>query len=93
MCCLWICWYQSFSDGSRQLDGKLSRRRKYPTPESRKASVDNAYLACSIAPPVTLEAMAGYMGVTGRCARDRLMEQRGNYRVKGGFVGRTENGR
>ena len=68
----------------------LSKSKKYTTPEERKSSVDSAFDACSIETPVTIDAMADYMGVTSRCVRDRLKELKDHYWIKGGIVGRTE---
>ena len=74
--------------------GNLSRSKKYTTAEERKASVDTAYDVCSIEMPVSLEAMAKYMEVSPRCARDRIKECGDEYVIKGGFVAKvskTEN--
>lgn len=76
--------------------GNLSRSRKYTTPEERRASVDTAYDVCSIELPVSLESMAEYMGVTVRCARDRIKECKDKYIIKGGYVvkaNKSENGK
>ena len=78
----------AYAEGSPMAN--LSRSRKYTTPEERKASVDSAYDICSIETPVTLEAMAEYMGVSERCARDRIKECRKDYWIRSGIVGRTE---
>ena len=48
-----------------------------------------AYNACSIENPVTLSAMAEYLGVSERCVRDRLKELNGEYLCKGGLVFKT----
>ena len=76
----------SYAEGSPM--GNLSRSKKYTTAEERKASVDAAYDACALETPVPLEAMADYMGVTIRCARDRIKEFKDEYTVKGGYVTR-----
>ena len=68
-----------------------ARNRKSTTPEERKASIDSAYDACSIELPVTVEAMAEYIGVTPRCVRDRLSEFKKDYWYKGGIVGKIEH--
>ena len=48
---------------------------KYTTPEQRAESVRMAYLACSITgEDVSISEMAEYMGVSERCARDRVKE-------------------
>ena len=86
-------------DSSEELDkahaegspmANLTKSRKYTTPEERKASIDAAYQVCSIETPVTLEAMAEYIGVTPRCVRDRLKEFKSEYWVKSGIVGKNE---
>ncbi len=69
----------------------LSKSRKYTTPDERKASVDAAYRACSSEIPVPLKAMADYMGVSTRCARDRIKEFDDEYEIKGGYVRKIEN--
>lgn len=69
--------------------GNLSKSKKYTTAEERKASIDAAYDICSIETPVSLESMAEYMGVSVRCARDRIKECRDEYVIKGGFVAKT----
>ena len=68
----------------------LSKSRKYTTAEERKTSVDTAYDVCSVEQPVTLEAMAEYMGVSSRCARDRIKECKDDYKIDGRFVFKTE---
>ena len=82
----------AFAEGSPM--GNLSRSKKYTTADERKASLDAAYDVCSIEMPVSLEAMAEYMGVSTRCARDRIKECKDEYVIKGGFVAKvskTEN--
>lgn len=71
-----------------------ARNRKSTTQEERRTSIVSAYLACSCKPPVTVTAMAEYLGVTERCVRDRLKELKNEYWCKGGTVGlvsETEN--
>lgn len=82
-----------YAEGSPMAN--LSKSRKYTTAEERKTSVDTAYDVCSVEQPVTLEAMAEYMGVSSRCARDRIKECKDDYKIDGRFVfktERTENG-
>ena len=82
----------AYAEGSPM--GNLSRSKKYTTADERKASLDAAYDVCSIEMPVSLEAMAEYMGVSTRCARDRIKECKDEYVIKGGFVAKvskTEN--
>ena len=70
--------------------GNLSKSRKYTTFEERKASIDMAFQVCSINNPVTVEAMAEYIGVSPRCVRDRLKEVKDKYWIKGGIVGKID---
>ena len=82
----------AYAEGSPM--GNLSRSKKYTTAEERRAAIDAAYDVCSIETPVPLEAMAEYMGVSTRCARDRIKECKDEYVIKGGFVAKvskTEN--
>ena len=60
----------------------------------RRESVIMATNACSIETPVTLSAMAEYLGLTERRVRDRLKELNGEYVCKGGIIlkiKKTEN--
>ena len=60
----------------------------------RRESVMMATNACSIENPVTLSAMAEYLGLTERRVRDRLKELNGEYVCKGGIIlkiKKTEN--
>ena len=77
---------KSFAEGSPMAN--LSKSKKYTTAEERRSSVESAYQACSINPPVTVQAMAEYIEVTNRCMRDRLNEMKDIFWVKGGIVGR-----
>ena len=70
--------------------GNLSKSRKYTTFEERKESIDMAFQVCSINTPVTVEAMAEYIGVSPRCVRDRLKEVKDEYWIKGGIVGKID---
>ena len=67
-----------------------AKNRKVTTPKQRRESVDTAYHACSIEPPVTLKAMAEYAGITERSMRDRLKEASDAYTVKDGYVKKNE---
>ncbi|MCC8044887.1 MAG: AAA family ATPase [Clostridiales bacterium] len=66
-----------------------AKNRKTTTSEERKASLDSAFEACSIEQPVTVDAMAEYIGVTPRCVRDRINEFKKDYWCKGGIVGKV----
>ena len=66
---------------------------KYTTPEQRAESVRMAYLACSITgEDVTVAEMAKYMGVTERCARDRVKEIATEFTLEKGVVKPVSNG-
>lgn len=69
-----------------------ARNRKSTTPEERRASIVSAYRACSAELPVTVEAMAEFIGVTERCVRDRLKELKAEFWCKGGIVGLISEG-
>ena len=79
----------AFAEGSPM--GNLTKSKKYTTAEERKASLDKAYEVCSIETPVPLDAIAEYMGVSTRCARDRIKEFKEEYIIKGGFVAKVTN--
>ncbi len=60
---------------------------KYTTAEQRAESVRMAYLACSITgEDVSLNEIAHYMGVSERCARDRVKEVPGEFSLEKGIV-------
>lgn len=80
---------RAYAEGSPMAN--LSKSRKYTTQEERKAAVESAYRACSSEIPVPLKAMADYMGVSSRCARDRIKEFDDEYEIKGGYVRKLEN--
>nr|DAZ62510.1 MAG TPA: Regulatory protein repA [Caudoviricetes sp.] len=80
---------RAYAEGSAMAN--LSKSRKYTTPEERKAAVESAYRACSSEVPVPLKAMADYMGVSSRCARDRIKEFDDEYEIKGGYMRKLEN--
>lgn len=67
-----------------------SRNRKCTTSDERRESVEAAFQACSYENPVTISAMADYLGVSERCVRDRLKELKDAYWCKGGTVGKVE---
>ena len=67
-----------------------AKNKKCTTAEDRKASIDNAYQACAYETPITVKAMAEYLGVSERCIRDRLKEYADVYWCKNGTVGRHE---
>ena len=67
-----------------------SKNRKCTTSDERRESVESAFQACSYETPVTVSAMADYLGVSERCARDRLKELKDIYWCKSGTVGKVE---
>ena len=77
-----------YAEGSPM--GNLTKSGKRNTQEDRKASVEMAYNVCSFELPVSLESMAEYMGVSIRCARDRIKECGNEYTIKGGYVVKAE---
>lgn len=80
---------EAFTEGS--FEAARARNKKYTTSEERKTSIESAFDSCSCIQPVTVEAMAEYLGVTERCIRDRLKEFKSQFWCKGGIVGRVEN--
>ena len=75
----------AFAEGS--FEAARAKNKKATTSEERRESIDAAYQACSFEMPVTVTAMAEYLGVTERCVRDRLREAKDTYWVKSGTVG------
>lgn len=67
-----------------------SKNRKCTTSDERRESIDSAFQACSYDSPVTIGAIAEYLGVSERCVRDRLKELKDAYWCKGGTVGKVE---
>ena len=80
---------RAFSEGS--FEAVRSKNRKCSTREERRESLESAYQACLISPPVTVGAMAEYLNITDRAVRDRIKESQDLVWVKGGNVGRYEN--
>ena len=54
--------------------------------KEREESVETAFAACKVSGKVTVNALAEYMGVTEKTARNRLREH-GGYWVNDGTVG------
>lgn len=69
--------------------GNLSHSKKYTTAEERRSSLEMAYDACSAGGSVKVADIAGYLGVTDRCVRDRLKEFSDTYWCDRGIVGRN----
>lgn len=78
--------HNAFAEGSPM--GNLYKSRKYTRAEDRRASIETAFQVLSMAPPVTVQAIADYLELTNRCVRDRLNEMKDDFWVKGGIVGR-----
>ncbi|MEV2908596.1 AAA family ATPase [Paenibacillus larvae] len=70
-------WKKSFSKKKKPEDAK----------KERKESLETAYEACSIEDKITLKAMAEYMGVTEKTARNRIKEH-GGFWIEDGEVGK-----
>lgn len=78
----------AYTEGS--IEAARAKNKKCTTLEERRDSLDTAFQACSFMHPVTVTAMAEYLGVTERCIRDRLKEAKDIYWTKNGTVGKHE---
>lgn len=78
----------AFTEGS--FEAVRAKNKKNTTAEERRESIDAAFQACSVEEPVTISAMAEYLGVTERCVRDRLKEVKDVYWSKNGTVGKIK---
>lgn len=76
--------------GAYAQGSKLGNLKNHTTENSRKQSIDNAFDVCSINLPVTIDAMAKYLGVTSRTVRDRVKEYSEKYYIKYGCVFKNE---
>lgn len=63
-----------------------ARKPKKTRKKERKEALETAYEACKIDGDVTLDALAGFLGVTERTVRNRIREH-GGYWVDDGIVG------
>lgn len=80
---------EAHAQGSRQANLSKSGRRN-SSPEARKQEFDNAFAACSIGDePVTVMAIARYLGLGERTIKERINEY-DDYYVKWGSVFRNE---
>ncbi len=81
----------AYAEGSPM--GNLTKSRKYTTPEERKASVDSAYRALSMneGTRIKVKDIAEYIGVSVRCARDRIKELEDEYAIDNGIVFRIDD--
>ena len=71
--------------GSTAANLSKSSKRNSSTPESRAQLLDNAYSVCSIETPVTIKAMATYIGKAERTVRGWIEESE-KYGLKYGMV-------
>lgn len=84
-------------DHSGELSGayasgsKLGNLKNRTTENGRKQSIDTAYEVCSFNLPVTIDAMAKYLGITSRTVRDRVKEYSEKYTIKYGCVFKNES--
>lgn len=72
--------------------GNLAKSGKACKKNDRRRQVLDAYEACSISMPVTVDDMAAFMDVGVRCARDRINEFKDLFVIKGGSVFRINGG-
>ena len=82
----------AYTEGS--FEAVRAKNKKCTTADERRESIISAYEACSFEQPVTVSAMASYLGVTERCVRDRLKEVKDRFWTANGTVGenrKTEN--
>ena len=80
---------KAYTEGS--FEAVRAKNKKCTTAEERRDSLDTAFQACSLEPPVSITAMAEYMGVTERCVRDRLKEAKDIFWIRNGTIGKFEN--
>jgi len=78
----------AFTEGS--FAAVRAKNKKNTTAESRRESLDSAFQACSIETPVTIAAIAQYLGRSERCIRDWIKENGDVYWHNQGTVGMYE---
>lgn len=97
---VWFDWPLHYVDNSDDMQALApqgssaanllkSSRRNSSTPDSRATMLDTAFQACSIETPVTLKAMANYIGKGEKTIRN-WVEESGKYFVKFGCVFENE---
>ena len=97
---VWFSWPLHIVDDSNEMSalapqgstaGNLmkSSRRSSSTPDSRASTLETAFAACSIETPVTLKAMANYIGKGEKTIRNWIEESE-KYSVKYGCVFENE---
>lgn len=72
------------------IEAARSKSPNYSTKESRRESLDKAYEACAIEPPVTVNDLAEYLGVSERTMQRHLKEFENIYWCQQGLVGKIE---
>lgn len=82
---------EAYTEGS--FNAVRAKNKKCTTAEERRLSIESAFQACSYEQPVTVKAVAEYLGVSERCVRDRIKEVDDMFWCKNGTIGRvnTEN--
>lgn len=68
-----------------------SKNRKCTTAEERRASIYEAYEACSVGQPARVKEIAEYLNITERCARDRIRELENEFKIECGCVYRQKS--
>ena len=63
-----------------------AKNKKCTTRDERYEGLLAAYDACSLSDQITINDLAEYMGVTPRCARDRLKEFSTEFSIDHGNV-------
>ena len=71
------------------IEAARTKSPNYSTKESRRESLDKAYEACAIEPPVMVSDLAEYLGVSERTMRRRLEEFEEDFSCKKGVVKRN----
>jgi len=80
---------RAFTEGS--FDAVRAKNKKNTSFDERRESIETAFQACSIEQPVTVAAMASYLGKSERCIRDRLKEMKDVFWCRQGTVGRVDD--
>lgn len=92
---VWFRWPLHTVDGSEDIKALepqgsstanlLKSSKRCSTPEKRSRELENAYQACSLETPVTVKAMAEYMGIAERTVRNYIKES-DSFELKYGCV-------
>ena len=70
--------------------GNLTKSKKYVPDAEGKESIESAYNACT-EKPVTVKAMAEFLGCTETTVRTRIKKFAGEYKYEKGFVFKIQN--